>query len=45
MRFNSGRDNVAGHLAKLGRNDKGEVTVTRSDLWDFEPKIQMLGDR
>lgn len=38
MRFNSGTDNVAGHLAKLGRNAKGEVTVTRSDLWDFEPK-------
>ena len=38
MRFNAGNDNVAGHLAKLGRNAKGEVTVTRSDLWDFEPK-------
>ena len=38
MRLNSGTDNVAGHLVKLGRNDKGEVTVTRSDLWDFEPK-------
>ena len=38
MRFNEGNDNVAGHLAKLGRNAKGEVTVTRSDLWDFEPK-------
>ncbi len=38
MRFNAGNDNVAGHLAKLGRNAKGEVTATRSDLWDFEPK-------
>lgn len=38
MRFEGGNDNVAGHLVKLGRNAKGEVNVTRSDLWDFEPK-------